>query len=45
MSEFNALIDQYKVDLYTKDYIESLVVRQIDTVVSEVQIEEYYAKK
>lgn len=43
-NEFNALIDQYKVDLYTKDYIESLVVRQIDTVVSEVQIEEYYAK-
>lgn len=43
-SEFNALIDQYKVDLYTKDYIESLVVRQIDTVVSEAQIEAYYAK-
>lgn len=43
-NEFNALIDQYKVDLYTKDYIESLVVRQIDTVVTEVQIEEYYAK-
>ena len=44
VSEFNALIDQYKVDLYTKDYIESLVIRQIDTVVTEVQIEEYYAK-
>ena len=44
ISEFSALIDQYKVDLYTKDYIESLVIRQIDTVVTEVQIEEYYAK-
>ncbi len=44
VSEFNALIDQYKVDLYTKDYIESLVIRQIDTVVTEAQIEEYYAK-
>ena len=44
VSKFNALIDQYKVDLYTKDYIESLVIRQIDTVVTEVQIEEYYAK-
>jgi hypothetical protein len=44
VSEFSALIDQYKVDLYTKDYIESLVIRQIDTVVTEVQIEEYYAK-
>ena len=44
VSKFNALIDQYKVDLYTKDYIESLVIRQIDTVVTEVQIEAYYAK-
>ena len=44
VSEFSALIDQYKVDLYTKDYIESLVIRQIDTVVTEVQIEAYYAK-
>lgn len=44
VSEFNALIDQYKVDLYTKDYIESLVIRQIDTVVTEVQIEAYYTK-
>ena len=44
ISEFSALIDQYKVDLYTKDYIESLVIRQIDTVVTEVQIEAYYAK-
>ncbi|MCW1147766.1 hypothetical protein [Flavobacterium lacisediminis] len=44
VSEFSALIDQYKVDLYTKDYIESLVIRQIDTVVTETQIEEYYTK-
>ena len=44
VSEFSALIDQYKVDLYTKDYIESLVIRQIDTVVTEVQIEAYYTK-
>ena len=44
LNEFNELIDQYKVDAYTKDYIESLVIRQIDTVVTEVQIEAYYAK-
>ena len=44
VAEFNTLIDQYKVDLYTKDYIESLVIRQIDTMVTEAQIEEYYAK-
>lgn len=44
VAEFNMLIDQYKVDLYTKAYIESLVIRQIDTVVTETQIEEYYTK-
>lgn len=42
--EFNELIDQYKVDLYTKAYLEDLVIRQIDTVVSEAQIQEYYTK-
>lgn len=44
VAEFNTLIEQYKTDLYTKDYIESLVIRQIDTVVTEAQIEEYYTK-
>jgi len=42
VSEFNALIDQYKVDLYTKAYLEDLVIRQIDTVVTEAQIENYF---
>ena len=44
VAEFSTLIDQYKVDLYTKDYIESLVIRQIDTIVTDVQIEDYYTK-
>jgi hypothetical protein len=44
VAEFNTLIEQYKIDLYTKDYIESLVIRQIDTVVTDVQIEDYYGK-
>ncbi len=42
VAEFNSLIDQYKVDLYTKGYLEELVIRQIDTVVTEAQIESYY---
>ena len=42
VSEFNELIDQYKVDLYTKAYLEDLVIRQIDTAVTEEQIESYY---
>lgn len=41
---FNDLIEQYKVDLYTKDYLENLVIRQIDTLVTDVQIEDYYVK-
>jgi hypothetical protein len=44
VAEFNTLIDQYKVDLYTKDYIESLVIRQIDTIVTDAQIDDYYTK-
>ncbi|MEZ4786867.1 MAG: hypothetical protein R2790_03040 [Flavobacterium haoranii] len=42
IEEFNILIDQYKTDLYTRAYLEQLVVRQIDTVVSDAQINEYY---
>lgn len=42
VSEFNTLIEQYKIDLYTKAYIEELVIRQIDTTVTEEQIKKYY---
>lgn len=42
VSEFNTLIEQYKIDLYTKAYIEELVIRQIDTTVTEEQIKQYY---
>ena len=44
IAEFNELIEQYKVDLYTKNYIEELVIRQIDTLVTEEQIKSYYDK-
>ena len=44
VAEFNELIEQYKVDLYTKNYIEDLVIRQIDTLVTEEQIKSYYDK-
>lgn len=42
IEEFNILIDQYKTDLYTRAYLEQLVVRQIDTAVTDAQINEYY---
>lgn len=40
--EFDELIRQYKVDLYTKNYIEDLVIRQLDTLVTDEQIQTYY---
>ncbi len=42
VASFNELMEQYKVDLYTKAYLEELVIRQVDTVVTEEQIENYY---
>lgn len=42
IESFNDLINQYKVDLYTKAYLEELVKQQIDTVVTEAQINSYY---
>ena len=42
INEFKELIEQYKIDLYTKNYIEDLVIRQIDTVVTEAEIKSYY---
>ena len=41
-AEFNELVKQYKIDLYTKAYIEELVKREVDTVISESEIKKYY---
>lgn len=40
--EFDKLIQQYKVDLYTKAYLEQIVQREVDTVVSNAEIKSYY---
>lgn len=39
---FDKLIQQYKVDLYTKAYLEQIVKREVDTLVSENEITTYY---
>lgn len=44
IEEYEALINQYKTDLYTKAYVEQLVFKKIDTVVTESEIKEYYDK-
>ncbi len=40
--EFDKLIQQYKVDLYTKAYLEEIVKREVDTTVSNQEIKSYY---
>lgn len=42
--EFEELINQYKIDLYTKAYFEALVQTKIDTLITEQEIETYYKK-
>ena len=40
--EYNTLIKQYKIDLYTRAYIEEVVKRTVDTVVSQEELKQYY---
>lgn len=40
--EYNALIRQYKIDLYTRAYIEEVVKNTVDTIVSEEELKKYY---
>jgi len=41
-AEFDTLIQQYKIDLYTKAYLEEIVKRTADTVISETELRDYY---
>lgn len=40
--EYDKLIEQYKADLYTKGYLEDVVKRSIDTVITNNEITEFY---
>ncbi|TYB79600.1 peptidylprolyl isomerase [Bizionia myxarmorum] len=42
LQDFNRLANQYKNDLYATSYLEALVRRNIDTVVSEAEARSYY---
>jgi hypothetical protein len=42
VDELNQLIQQYKVDLLTNAYLEELIIRKVDTVVSNDEITQYY---
>ncbi|WP_293871615.1 hypothetical protein [Flavobacterium sp.] len=39
---YNALIKQYKVDLYTSAYIEDVVKNTVDTIVNASELKKYY---
>lgn len=41
-AEYNKLIKQYKIDLYTKGYLEEIVKTTVDTIISEAELKEYY---
>lgn len=40
--EYNKLVRQYKIDLYTRGYIEEIVKTTIDTVISDAELQSYY---
>ncbi|MBD0833273.1 peptidylprolyl isomerase [Aestuariibaculum sediminum] len=41
-NNFNKLVNQYKNDLYSKAYLEALVAREIDSVITKQEAERYY---
>ncbi len=40
--QFNKLVEKYKYELYTKTYLDALVIRDLDTVIAASEIETYY---
>ncbi|MEM7485337.1 MAG: peptidyl-prolyl cis-trans isomerase [Bacteroidota bacterium] len=45
LSEFDRLVDDYRADLYTRAYIEALVLQAQDTAVTTEQLRQYYEKE
>ena len=45
LREFDALVDAYRTDLYTRAYQEALVSQGTDTLISETQLQEFYNKQ
>lgn len=43
-AQLDALIDQYRVDLYAQTYKENLITRRLDTLVPETQLREFYTQ-
>ncbi len=45
LKEFNALVDAYRTDLYTRAYKEALVSQGADSVVTENQLQKFYEEQ
>ncbi|AWX45527.1 hypothetical protein HME9304_02547 [Flagellimonas maritima] len=45
LKEFDRLVNDYKADLYTRAYIEALVLKEQDTALTTSQLKEYYEKE
>jgi hypothetical protein len=45
LAEFDALVADYRSDLYTRAYKEALVQQSSDTVISEAQLKSFYEKE
>ena len=45
LSEYDALVDNYRTDLYTRAYKEALVQQGSDSIVSRSQMEDFYDKE
>ena len=45
LREFDALVDAYRTDLYTRAYQEALVSQGTDTLISETQLQEFYDRQ
>lgn len=45
LNEFDRLVDDYRSDLYTRAYIEALVLQAQDTAVTTSQLRQYYEKE
>lgn len=41
-AEFSKLIEQYKVDLYNKAYLEEIVKREVDTILNNQEVQNFY---
>ncbi len=45
LDEFNALVEDYRTDLYTRAYKEALVVQGADSLISDDQLLEFYERE